>query len=105
MTMTKKDASMFLAGALLGAELACTINIYGEDLKEKNGWNVSNGRDAITVYLVNKHGWTVEHARSLSYESLKFALTEELKSFAPPEVYHGVSDQLHAFVQSLMKNS
>ena len=100
--MTKQDANWLLSSLLLKTCGAWRVNVYGAVLKEKNGWKVEDGREAITVYLINKHGWTIEHCRLLSDETLKVVLADELKSFKSPHETGHTCDQLFDLVKKLM---
>jgi len=68
-------------------------------LREKNHWEVKNGRDAITLYLVNKHHWTVDYCRTLSEDALRLVLAEDLKDWSIPAELQEVSDPFSKFLK------
>lgn len=71
-------------------------------MSEKNKWGV-DARDAVSLYLAKKYGWTIDHCHSLSFENLELVLCEELKAFGIPKHLAPVSNALHASLDALHK--
>jgi hypothetical protein len=97
--MDKKSAHLALHLQLYKAISSWELDIYSEELKEKNKWPVKNGRDAISLYLVKKHGWTIEHCRSLSDEVLRLTLADELNSWKPPKQFSELLEPISEFLK------
>jgi cell division septation protein DedD len=97
--MDKKGAQFLLYKRLHEAFDGWSLDIYGETLREKNRWDVKNGPDAITLYLVNKHHWTVDYCRALSEDALRLVLAEELKAWSIPNDLQEVSDPFSKFLK------
>lgn len=100
--MTKKDMEGILVDSLIEANTAFNIGLFGQSLKEKNNWNVKNWRDAISVYLTEKHGWEIGYSKSLSSDALEIILAEELKSFQSPAGASTVSQPLLSLIRNLV---
>lgn len=65
--------------------LAYTLVVFGDGLRKKQGWkNDLSGIDAVHYYLMQKHHWTPAQVRSMSYDDLRFALTEEMQGWTLP---------------------
>jgi len=99
--MDKKKANFILRRKILDVVYAWEIEIFGEELNEKNKWKLKSGRDAISLYLVNKHGWTIEHCQSLSDEVLRITLADEMKSWKRPRYF----DELYSPYFSILNKS
>ena len=97
--MDKKSALFALHHQLYNAFYSWQLDVYAEHLKEKNGWEMKRGRDAIAFYLVKKHGWTIEHCRSLSDEVLRLTLSDELKSWKIPDEISALSEPFYEFLK------
>ena len=62
------------------------LAVYGNALAEREGYKELDGMDAIFFYLIQKHNWLPKDVRSMSYEDIKFVLSEEMADWtAPPE--------------------
>ncbi|MDY4296812.1 MULTISPECIES: hypothetical protein [unclassified Xanthomonas] len=66
------------------AELNLHLEIFGDGLAKERGWKYLLGIDAIRYYLMQKHHWTPAQLRAMSYEDLRFAMTEEIQSSTAP---------------------
>lgn len=99
--MDKKMANLALRHRIMDAVFLWELDVFGEDLRAKNKWKVNSGRDAISLYLVNKHGWTMEHCRSLSDELLKIILADEMKFWKRPNYF----DELYSPFFALLNDN
>lgn len=66
--------------------LAYGLEVFGDVLAKKQGYKSLDGIDAIHYYLINKFNWLPAQVRGMSYEDLRFILSEEMHGFTlPPE--------------------
>lgn len=66
-------------------ELAYTLDVFGDKLAERENYKSVDGIEAVYFYLVHKFGWQPSHVRSMSYEDLRFVLSEEMHNFTLPK--------------------
>ena len=59
-----------------------------------NKWRLSKPRQAIELYLVKKHGWTIDYCRTLRDDDIYLSLHEEMKGWK-------ISDELEAIPKLL----
>ena len=97
--MDKKGAQLALQHRILEAMYAWELDLFGEELNEKNKWGLGSGRDAISLYLATKHGWTIGHCQSLSCGLLRIALADEMKSWKRPSYLDELFDPFLAVVK------
>jgi len=68
------------------AELNYLLEVFGDELGRRQGWkNDLDGFDAIHYFLMQKHHWTPEQVRSMTYDDLRFALSEEMQGWTAPK--------------------
>jgi hypothetical protein len=82
------------------------IDSYDEFLRKQNNLErlkANDKREAITIYLVNKHGWKLDYAASLSTEALEVILAEELKSFKSPKELYSIYKKFNNFIEPFEK--
>lgn len=66
--------------------LAYSLTVFGDTLAEREGYRSVDGIDAVHLYLVRKHNWLPKDVRSMSFEDLRFVLSEEMQGWTlPPE--------------------
>lgn len=66
--------------------LAYYIELFGNFLAEREGYKELDGMEAIYFYLVHKFHWMPKDVRSMSFDDLRFVLSEEMVNWtAPPE--------------------
>lgn len=66
--------------------LAYYLELFGNSLAEREGYKQLDGMEAIFFYLVNKFHWMPKDVRSMSFEDIRFVLSEEMVDWtAPPE--------------------
>ncbi len=67
------------------ANLVYSLDVFGDTLAEKQGYKSDlHGLDAVRYYLMQKHHWLPRDVKSMSYEDLQFALSEELAGWLLP---------------------
>ncbi len=66
--------------------LAYFLELFGNFLAEREGYKELDGMEAIYFYLVHKFRWMPKDVRSMSFEDIRFMLSEEMVDWtAPPE--------------------
>lgn len=66
--------------------LAYSLTVFGDTLAEREGYRSVDGIDAVHLYLVRKYNWLPKDVRSMSFEDLRFVLSEEMQGWTlPPE--------------------
>lgn len=65
-------------------ELAYDLDVFGEELAKREGYKAVDGLDAVHLYLMNRHHWLPRDVRSMSFEDLRFALSEEMQGWTLP---------------------
>lgn len=66
------------------AELAYTIEVFGDDLAKTQGYQGLQGFEAIHYYLIQKHSYTLSDVLALSAEQMRLLLTAELAGWRLP---------------------
>ena len=62
--------------------------VFGDVLAKREGYAGLDGIDAIHFYLIHKFAWLPRDVRSMSYDDLRFVLSEELTGWTlPPEAH------------------
>jgi len=66
--------------------LAYYLELFGNFLAEREGYKELDGMEAIYYYLVCKFCWMPKDVRSMSFDDIRFVLSEEMVDWtAPPE--------------------
>jgi len=66
--------------------LAYFLELFGNFLAEREGYKELDGMEAIYFYLVCKFRWLPKDVRSMSFDDIRFVLSEEMVDWtAPPE--------------------
>ena len=66
--------------------LAYFLELFGNFLAEREGYKEMDGMEAIYFYLVCKFRWMPKDVRSMSFDDIRFLLSEEMVDWtAPPE--------------------
>lgn len=66
------------------AGLDYCLEVFGDQLAEKQGYRDLDGIEALRYYLLLKHGWLPAQVRALSTDDLRFALHLELQGWNLP---------------------
>jgi hypothetical protein len=66
-------------------ELAYYLEVFGDELANRNGYKDHDGMDAIYFYLVEKYHWPPSQVRSMSHDDLRFLLEEEMHGWSAPK--------------------
>lgn len=67
------------------SDLNYCLEMFGDELGRTQGWkNQLEGMEAIYYYLMQKHHWMPGQIRAMSYEDLRFALSEEMHGWKLP---------------------
>lgn len=69
---------------VLTGKLNYHLELFGDELAKREKFHSVDGMDAIYLYLVNKYRWLPRDVRSLSFEDLRFLLSEEMHSWKLP---------------------
>lgn len=66
----------------------CNLNylleVFGDTLAKKQGYQDIDGMEAIYVYLINKHGWLPRDVRSMTPDDVRLALHVEMQGWTAP---------------------
>jgi len=66
--------------------LAYFLELFGNFLAEREGYKELDGMEAIYFYLVCKFRWMPKDVRAMSFDDIRFVLSEEMVNWtAPPE--------------------
>lgn len=67
--------------------LSYHLAVFGDYISEREGYQALEltGMEAIYFYLVTKYNWLPRDVRSMSYEDLRFVLSEEMRGWTLPE--------------------
>ena len=78
------------------AALDWHLELFGNDLAEREGYAGLRGMEAITLYLVKTYRWTPATIEAMSGDHLRLVLSQELAGWTMPEAamkygprYHG----------------
>jgi hypothetical protein len=66
-------------------DLAYMLAVFGDHLAEREKYKDNGGIDAVHFYLVQKFSWPVSQVRGMSYEDLRFVLSEEMSGWRLPK--------------------
>ena len=72
------------------SHLAVQVEMFGDHLAKREGYKSLQGLDAIHFYIVSKFGWLPSQVRSMSFDDLRFLLTEEMSGWTVPKELRGV---------------
>lgn len=72
--------------------LAFNLDVFGDEIAKREGYKELNGIDAIYFYLVHKFKWQPSVVRGMSFEDIRFVLTEELSGWTLPKEARGLED-------------
>lgn len=61
-----------------------SLEVFGNQLAEREGYRENKGLEAIRFYLMGKHGWLPMHVNSMSLDDLRFAMSEEMSGWTLP---------------------
>jgi len=59
--------------------------VFGDHLAKREGYKELDGIDAIQFYLATKYRWLPSSVRAMSFEDMRFLLTEEMSGWTLPK--------------------
>lgn len=66
--------------------LAFVLAVFGDELAVREKYRSGlDGIEAVHFYLVHKFGWPPAQVRGMSYEDMRFVLSEEMHNFTLPK--------------------
>lgn len=66
--------------------LAFHLAVFGDTIARREQYKSGlDGIEAVHFYLVHKFGWTPANVRAMSYEDMRFVLSEEMHGFTLPK--------------------
>lgn len=71
--------SHFYEGAL-----RFSLELFGDRLAQREGYNEVRGIDAVRYYLMVKYRWLPREVKAFSFDDLRFAMAEEFSGWAIP---------------------
>ena len=105
--MNKELYSAKLQVAILDAcnktNFGVFIEFFGSGLIKKNKWNVSSERDAVSLYLVKKYGWTLDYCEKLETGDMQLILTEEISGWKVPTDLESVFEPVWIAAKTIAK--
>ncbi|WP_439641265.1 hypothetical protein [Nevskia sp.] len=72
-----------------GALVFC-LDVFGDQLAAREGYKGLKGMDAVYFYLVHKFSWPPSQVKGMSFEDIRFVLTEEMHGFVLPKAARGL---------------
>ncbi|WP_425628278.1 hypothetical protein [Vibrio neptunius] len=66
------------------AELDYSLDVFGDELAKRQGYKELDGIDAIHFYLIHKFSWLPSVVKSMSYDDIRFVLSEEMSGWVLP---------------------
>lgn len=68
------------------AGLTYSLEVFGDALAKREKYKSDlDGLDAVRYYLMQKHHWLPRDVNSMSFDDLRFALSEELAAWTLPK--------------------
>jgi len=67
------------------AGLNYMLELFGDELANRNEYKKHSGMDAVYFYLSNKYSWPPAMVRGMSYDDLNFMLAEEMEGWSIPK--------------------
>ena len=83
--MSKEYHQATKALRLTEGQMAYHVDCFGDHLAEREGYKGNSGIDAVHYYLMSKHGWLPSVVRSMSWDDIRFALSEEMQGWTLPK--------------------
>jgi hypothetical protein len=59
------------------ADLIFFLHKLGDSIAKKKGYKDLDGLDAIRYFLIQKHNWTPSQVKSMNYEDLQLAMSQD----------------------------
>jgi hypothetical protein len=84
---TLRDATKRLR--TVEGERAFHLDLFGDFLAEREGYNEHTGLDALYYYLIQKHHWLPSQVRSLNQSDLYLLFDEEMSGWTVPKEHRG----------------
>ena len=72
--------------------LAFHLDVFGDAIAKREGYKELHGMEAVYFYLVHKFNWPPSTVRGMSFEDIRFVLTEELSGFVLPKEARDLED-------------
>ena len=94
----KPDRELYEATAKLRtveAQLAVQLEIFGDYLAEREGYRQIHSLDAIHFYIIHKFKWIPSQVRAMTFEDLRFILTEEMSGWTVPKELRNLCPTAH----------
>lgn len=66
------------------SNLAYLLEVFGDTLAKREGYEDLDGMEAIYLYLINKHHWLPRDVRAMHHEDLRLALHQEMQDWTLP---------------------
>ncbi|AUV88515.1 hypothetical protein C1N50_20405 [Vibrio campbellii] len=66
-------------------ELVYNLDVFGDHIAEREGYKSVEGIEAIHFYLIHKFNWQPSAVKGMSYEDLRFILSEEMHGWTLPK--------------------
>lgn len=64
--------------------LAYLLEVFGDEIAEREGYKDLDGMDAVHLYLIRTHHWLPRDVLSMSAEDLRLALHVEMQGWTVP---------------------
>lgn len=60
------------------------LEIFGDDLARREGYANLDGIEAVYFYLIHKFSWLPRDVRSMTFDDIRFVLSQELEGWTVP---------------------
>ena len=67
------------------AKLNTLLEAFGDELAKRNKYRSVHGIDAVRFFLVQKHHWLPSVVSAMTFDDLRFALSEEMHGWKVPK--------------------
>jgi hypothetical protein len=61
-----------------------SLAVFGDHIAKREKYKTVDGIEAVYFYLVTKYHWLPSQVRGMSYEDLRFVLSEEMSGWILP---------------------
>lgn len=85
--MTRKRYEVLKSLYQAHGDLAYSLAVFGDDLAKREQYKSVDltGMDAIYFYLSHKYKWMPKDVKAMSFEDIRFILTEDMDGWVMPK--------------------
>jgi hypothetical protein len=64
--------------------MAFHLDVFGDHVAKREGYKATSGREALWLYVIQKHHWLPRDVRSMTDEDFRLVLGEEMHGWTLP---------------------